>query len=199
LADGLIAADSTEVNVADLIIPAMTDMERPHLSVLELLVRWIPDQAIGRPIHVRAHQDFPTHSTRRGFYAGDFTRSGWTVGQRKWTTHQIEEARPTLQQVLTSLLGTLQRHGLTEQFDDTPGVLAKFSEKVRRESSRGGVRAGQRITADSLLPRAMSEMEALDITSPPRWSPTELGERVLGYYHLAAELQIPQNLTSGGD
>jgi hypothetical protein len=192
LADGLIATDSAEVNVADLVIPAMTDMERPHLSLLELLVRWIPDQAVGEPLQVREHQKFPVHKTRSGFSAGDFTKSGWTVGRRKWTAYQIEEARPMLEPVLTSLIGTLERHGLAEQFYDTPGVLAKFSEKMREESSRNGVRAGQRITAETLLPRTMSEMQALQVTSSPRWSPTELGERVLGYYQLAAELQAPK-------
>jgi hypothetical protein len=64
LADGLIAADDAEVNIADLAIPAMTDMERPHLSVLELLVRWVPEQATGQPLHLVAHEEFPTRSTR---------------------------------------------------------------------------------------------------------------------------------------
>ena len=96
-----------------------------------------------------------------------------------------------LEPVLTSLIGTLRRHGLAEQFDDTPGVLAKFSEKMREESSRSGMQAGQRITTESFLPRTMSEMEALEVASAPRWSPTELGERILGYYDLAAEFQIP--------
>jgi len=200
LADGLIATDSAEVNVADLVIPAMTDMERPHLVLLELLVRWIPYHEIGQPIQVRPHQEFPIHNTRSsgGFNAGDFSKSGWTVGERKWTTYQIEEARPTLEPVLTSLIGTLRRHGLAEQFDDTPDILAKFSEKMREVSSRTGVRAGQRITAESLLPRTMSEMEALDVARGPRWSPTELGERVLEYYHLAGEPQISETAAPSG-
>lgn len=192
LADGLIAVDGAEVNIADLVIPAMTDMERPHLSLLELLVRWIPDQATGQPLQVRAHQEVPVHQAGNGFSAGDFSRSGWTIGERKWATYQINQARPMLEPVLTSLIGTLRRHGLAEQFDDTPGVLAKFSEKMREVSSHTGVRSGQRITAASLLPQTMSEIEALEVTAAPRWSPTELGELVLKYYRLAAEPQIPQ-------
>lgn len=189
LADGLIAADSAEVNTADLVIPAMADMERPHLILLELLVRWIPDQESGQ---ARAYQKFPIQKTRKsGFYAGDFTINGWTVGERKWTNYQIQQARPTLEPVLTSLIGTLRRHGLSEQFDDTPNILAKFSEKMREVSSRTGIRAGQRITAESMLPKTISEMEALNVAEGPRWSPTELGERVLEYYRLAGEVQIP--------
>lgn len=187
LADGLIATDEAEANISDLLIPAMTDMERPHLSVLELLVRWVPYPSEGnleRPIE---HQEFPIHAIRSGPSAGDFTTSGWTIGQRKWTAYQIEQARPALRPVLTALLGTLQRHGLVEQYDDTPGILARFSERIRDESSRNGIRAGQRITAGSLLPPTISEMDALGVASQPRWSPTELGEHLLGFYHLAAE------------
>jgi hypothetical protein len=39
LADGLIAADEAQINLADLVLPVMTDMDRPHVSLLELLVR----------------------------------------------------------------------------------------------------------------------------------------------------------------
>jgi hypothetical protein len=187
LADGLIAEDEAEANVSDLVIPAMTDMERPHLSLLELLVRWVPYPAEGKLQRLMEHQEFPIHKTRSGFSAGDFTTSGWTIGQRKWTTYQIEQARPTLRPVLTSLIGTLQRHGLVQQFDDTPGVLARFSEMMRDETSRSGIRAGQRITPESLLPPTISEMDALGAASQPHWSPTELGEHVLRFYHLAAD------------
>jgi hypothetical protein len=187
LADGLIAADEAEANVADLVIPAMTDIERSHLSLLELLVRWVPYPSEGQLQQPIEHQEFPIHKTRSGFSAGDFTTNGWTIGQRKWTTYQIEKARPTLQPVLTSLIGTLQRHGLIQQFDDTPGILARFSERMRDETSRVGIRADQRITADSLLPPTISEMDALGVASEQRWSPTELGEHVLGFYRLAAD------------
>jgi hypothetical protein len=187
LADGLIASDEAEANVADLAIPAMTDIERPHLSLLELLVRWVPYPSEGQLQQPIEHQKFPIHKTRSGFSAGDFTTNGRTIGQRKWTTYQIEKARPTLQPVLTSLIGTLQRHGLIQQFDDTPGILARFSERMRDETSRVGIRADQRITADSLLPPTISEMDALGVTLERRWSPTELGEHVLGFYRLAAD------------
>jgi hypothetical protein len=186
LADGLIASDEAEADVADLVIPAMTDIERPHLSLLELLVRWVPFPSEGKFQQPIEHQEFPIHKTRSGFSATDFTTDGWTIGQRKWNTYQIEQARPTLQQVLTSLIGTLQRHGLIEQFDDTAGILARFSERMRDETSRTGIQAGQRITSESLLPPTISEMEALGVASQPRWSPTELGEHVLGFYRLAA-------------
>jgi hypothetical protein len=187
LADGLIAADEAEINIADLVIPAMTDMERPHLSLLELLVRWAPYPSEGQLQHPVEHQQFPVHKTRAGFSAGDFTNSGWTIGQRKWNAYQIEQARPALRTILTGLLGTLQRHGLIQQYDDTPGILARFSERIREESSRSGIKAGQRITARSLLPPTISEMDALGVASQPRWSPTELGEHVLGFYRLAAD------------
>lgn len=167
LADGLIAEDAAEINVADLVVPAMADMERPHLSLLELLVRWVPVESAGRPLRVRAY--------------------GGGGGQRGWTVRQIGEARATLRPVLTSLIGTLDRHGLAEQEDSTAQVLAAYSAQMRDETMRTGIRAGQTITPQSLLPPEVSELQTRDIVPEPAWLPTELGERVLGYYELAAE------------
>jgi len=172
LADGLFAADDTEINLADLVIPAMTDMERPHLSLLELLVRWIPVETVGSPIMLRAAEDLRLDSGGGTSY----------IGGRTWTAHQIGQARPTLRPALTSLIGTLQRHGLADQNDDTPSVLTKFYDEMSRETS------------------TISKASMSRLTPPSSWSPTELGERVLGYYHLAAEeFEAPPTLPSGGD
>ena len=46
LADGLIT-DDDQINIADLVLPAMADMDRPHISLLELLVRWMPESSTG--------------------------------------------------------------------------------------------------------------------------------------------------------
>ena len=51
LADGLIGED-TKLNVADLVIPAMIDMERPHVALLDLLARWIP-KPTGRDVTIQ--------------------------------------------------------------------------------------------------------------------------------------------------
>jgi hypothetical protein len=185
LADGLIA-DPDQVNIADLALPAMIDIERPHLSVLELLTRWVPNQE-DESNHARRYKDNSRDQFMAyGFDAGDFTVNGWAAGKRIWTTGLIETVRPSLQPVLTSLIGTLQRHGLIVQRDNTATVLANYSEALRKEMSENGVKAGQRITADAFKLPQMSEMAMRGIAPRPSWSPTELGERILGYYDEAA-------------
>jgi hypothetical protein len=121
----------------------------------------VPDKVAGQPVSLQAYRDSRTH-------AGD----EWRADQRIWSARLIGDARPALLPVLTSLTGTLQRHGLVVQHDDTPGVLAKYARQF--DSAMTGMSA------------ALSEHSLRNITPPPRWSPTELGERVLGYYDLAA-------------
>jgi hypothetical protein len=177
LADGLIAADDAEVNIADLVVPAMTDMDRPHVSLLELLVRWIPEQAVGQPLDVRAHQDLPPY----------LPGEAWHVGQRSWTAAQIGEARPALQPVVTSLMGTLMRHDLAAQNDSIPSVLAKYADEINQHLGR----------LESSM--SMPESTVRRILPPPSWSPTELGERVLGYYRLAADEFAATHALAPGD
>jgi hypothetical protein len=172
LADGLIA-DDDHINIADLVLPAMTDMERPHVSLLELLVRWVPDEVMGRPVGARPDPVPPAPSGDR-----------WHAGQRIWKEYQISQVRPTLEPVAISLIGTLARHGLAVQNDDTPAVLAKYSEAMRAEAARG--LAGRDHRGNQLLP-TLQAIKARQFTPPPSWSPTELGERVLEYYQLAAD------------
>ncbi|HVB45127.1 MAG TPA: hypothetical protein VNF47_20825 [Streptosporangiaceae bacterium] len=172
LADGLIA-DDDQINIADLVLPAMTDMERPHVSLLELLVRWVPDEVMGRPVGARPDPVPPAPSGDR-----------WHAGQRIWKEYQISQVRPTLEPVVISLIGTLVRHGLAVQNDDTPAVLAKYSEAMRAEAARG--LAGRDHRGNQMLP-TLQAIKARQFTPPPSWSPTELGERVLGYYQLAAD------------
>ncbi|SRR6266566_1365624 len=192
LADGLIATDDTEINVADLVVPAMADMERPHVSLLELLVRWIPEETAGTSLSLRPHQD-----PRLGFPVADWV--DWHVGQRIWTFGGMEEARQTLRPVLTSLIGTLQRHGLADQHDHTPQVLAKFSAAMHREANRRGSVGARTRDGTSVLP-TITELNARALTPAPSFSPTELGETVLGYYHLAGcEFSDLQHLAFGAE
>ncbi len=52
-----------------------------------------------------------------------------------------------------------------------------------------------RALADGLI----ADGDQINIAPPPSWSPTELGERALEYYHLAAgDLGVPQASASGG-
>lgn len=176
LADGLIAADTAQPNIADLVLPAMAEMERLHVSLLELLVRWVPETVAGRPVRTQVYRDSRTH-------AGD----EWRADQRIWSARLIGEVRPPLLPVLTGLIGTLQRHGLAVQHDDTASVLANYSKQF--DLAATGMSAA---LSEAVLKH--------NITPPPSWSPTELGERVLGYYRLAAaEFDAAQALAPGED
>lgn len=173
LADGLIAESDTQIDAAELILPAMADMDRPHVSLLELFVRWIPDW-VGHHLSPRAYRDLPPD------HPGD-----WAPRERIWSAREIGQARPPLQPVITSLIGTVQRHGLAVEASPLPGVLARYAQELDR-SQRGNA------------PK-ISEFSMRQITPPPRWSPTELGERVLRYYHLAANEFVDNPALAPGD
>ncbi len=105
LAAGLIAADEAEISVEDLSLTAMAEMERLHVSLLELLVRWQP-----------------TGTEMEAPYVARRLRD-----HRYWGEPDIIALRPGIQLVLGILMGTLARHGLAvRNMTDfaTPTLLA---------------------------------------------------------------------------
>jgi hypothetical protein len=160
LAAGLIASDEAEVDIQQQALVAMADLERLHVILLELLVKYEPDwthEGIAATLHrVPSYQNL--------YLGGDRPDNPkmWSIGGRKWTARQICAARPQLRPVLTTLLGTLQRHGLAAENDSAPGVLKQL------------------ITLQETTVRNVE----------PSWSPTELGEKILDYYRLAGEEEI---------
>jgi hypothetical protein len=170
LADGLIA-DDTQANLADLVLPAMIDMERPHVELLDLLANRIPIQ-IG-PDSWDAKPDLKTRPGRRG--------------PPRWTVPRIARARPALQPALSSLMGTLQRHGLANQNDNLAEAIENYSKANENDISRRSLRGGGGRPTTPAAPRALSRLDPFGHVVPePTWSVTSLGERVLEYYHLAA-------------
>ena len=95
---------------------------------------------------------------------------------------QIVAARPQLRPVLTSLLGTLQRHGLAAENDSTPEALEQFGKVMTQQVNR---QAGQNQRGRQARPPTRRETAAY--LPGPSWSPTELGETILDYYRLAGE------------
>jgi phage baseplate assembly protein gpV len=47
--------------------------------------------------------------------------AGWHLRNRVWSASQIDEVRPPLAPIKPSLFGTLQRHGLAVQNENTGG------------------------------------------------------------------------------
>ena len=183
LAAGLLAADEAEVSVQDQALSAMADLERLHLVLLELLVkyqpRWLEEGAAAEPHVVPSYQD----SYLRGPGPGDTNViQVWSVGRRKWTAGQIVEARPQLRPVLATLLGTLQRHGLAVENDNSPKTFNELSKEIVKQVNHQAnqARRGAQVTPIKLD-------TTIGRSARPNWSPTELGEKILEYYRLAGE------------
>ena len=142
---GLLAEDDAQIDVEQMIIAAIADIEGPQLSLLNLLVSYEPRIVYGRG-QDGGLVDVPA-------YSYSISQDGkWEVGSRVWSARQIGEARRRLVPVLSSLLGTMQRHGLAVQTISTG--LAIEQEDAPNHGPEAA--AGQ-----------------------PTWSPTELGELVL--------------------
>jgi hypothetical protein len=140
LGEGLIASDDA-VDLREHALPAMLDMERLHVEVLDLLVRHGP----------RGGERGVIAEPRKPSPLGD----RWSP-PRPWQSQSIGLARPHLRQVLTGLLGTLQRHGLAVETDNAADVLTRL---LQRQNTQPVVVA---------------------------WSPTQFGQGVLGFYDVAA-------------
>lgn len=185
LAAGLIATDEAQVDIQQQALAAMTDMERLHVVLLELLVRYEPDRhydpdakqqyLVARPHLVPSYQ---------GTFFGDGPNNPkvWAIGRRRWTASQIAVVRTQLRPVLTSLLGTLQRHGLAVENDTAPEELKELSKSLVQQVNR---QAGQMQRSRTSKPITLREPQVHALESS--WSPTELGETILDYYHLAGE------------
>ena len=128
LASGFLSSDESEVGIEQLIMAAIADMEAPHLALLDLLVAWRPPQTRDEtyPIRLGIPEDSDSQASSRD----------WSVGQRKWYVHVIKTYRPRLAPVSTSLVGTLERHGLAiyeSNIDNSSSLrLESYNPEVQR-------------------------------------------------------------------
>ena len=111
LADGLIADDEAKIDVVQLALTAMTDLERPHLMVLDLLANYgvvdaeeDPGKGIPFSFEIKSARDLD-----RDVDVGD---PNWIPD---WRDREILIARPQLDQAYLSIMATLQRHALIAQ------------------------------------------------------------------------------------
>ena len=111
LADGLIAGDEAQIDIVQLALAAMTDLERPHVMVLDLLANYGvvnggEDPARGIPFRFEVK---PAREVDRDADVGD---PNWIPD---WRDREILIARPQLGQAYLSIMATLQRHALIAQ------------------------------------------------------------------------------------
>jgi hypothetical protein len=168
----------------------LPDLERLNIVLLELLVRYEADWTY-EGIRAVPHR-VPSYHPR---YLGPESPDNppfWTIGRRKWTASAICAARAQLRPVLTTLFGTLERHGLAAQNDTAPEVLKQLSEDLMQQVNQ---QAGQMQRGKQMKPITLKRPTIRDVE--PNWSPTELGEKVLNYYQLAGEEEITDAAGSG--
>lgn len=162
----------------------MRDLDELHVRLLDLLVKYEPDLKYNPDVQERqvvaVPQRFPSYGNR--FMGGDRPDNpiDWSVGRRKWNTWEICAVMPEIEPVLPSLLGELRESGLVKENDTAPDAIQQLGKQVTEQMNRqaGQMRTGQpvqQIRESSVTPnmRRLSE---------PTWSPTELGEKILGFY-----------------
>lgn len=172
LVAGLDQTDAAVIDIPKMVLPAMTEMVASHLRLLELMVMWRWDDSL-RQTGYRGAVRIDAPETEHFAHI-----------ESAWTAWQMKSAVPSLEPILGSLIGALDRHGLVERNDLTAEALTKFSEASRRASDRRNpVIRG----VSQQRPPVISSFEAERIAPKPSWSPTALGEKVLGYYDLATD------------
>lgn len=154
LASGLMSADDTQIDTQPFIMAALAELEFPQASLLELLVCHWP------------------MTTKEGVVAAPFTSAPnpWTAGQRIWLPSEMAAVRPKLRPVLPSLLGTLQRHGLTVQSDNPSDPFGRTGRTMQ-----------QRFLSDRASQQGTwANLETIAGYGPAgSWLPTELGQEVI--------------------
>jgi hypothetical protein len=169
LASGLLAEDAARVDTEQMIIAAISDLEAPHLSLLDLLVSRRPGSDVSRP-DTNGPLVIPAYS--HGLMPG----GGWHVRDRAWTLRQIASARPPLVGVAPSLLGTLQRHGLAVENDNTGEALERYQQRLEDAIGRQYQQDGR---GGAFRPTGVPQvMDPRGLAPERTWSPTELGETV---------------------
>jgi hypothetical protein len=179
LAEGLLA-DEDQVDIQTQALGVMADLERLHVILLELLVKYEPD--FSRSGVAATPHRFPSYENRFGGGDRPDNPKIWSIGRREWSVPQICAVLPQLRPIVTTLLGTLQRHGLAAEIDSSPAAIKQFSEDLVKQVSQRArqVQRGGQAKPLTLRPTTVTGAE-------PIWAPTEWGEKILDYYRLAGE------------
>lgn len=148
-------------------LAAMTEMERPHVSLLELLT-----------CHVPALVEHHWTSAPYRREAGPQSATG-QQDDRAWQARAILAIRPQLAPVFRGVIETLVRHGLAFERDRTTEAFRKYSTSLNNYLRRQTQRAQR---GGPVLPDSPGVPNA-----PPFWSPTPFGEQVIRYYREAGE------------
>jgi hypothetical protein len=174
-AAGLLAKDKPVLDIRRRVLGIMEGLDELHVCLLDLLVKYEPEV---RHDGLKAiPQRFPSYVNQNGGGDRPDNPKVWSVANRNWMTWHISAARPRLEPVLPSLLGELRERGLVRENDTTPNAIKRLSDDVAKQVNR---HAGQKSDGRQAKPLTLQPFTFQDYE--PRWSPTELGEKILGFY-----------------
>ncbi len=161
LASGL-ANEAARVDDEQLFVAALTDLEAPHVRLLDLLVHYGPEWgSLGSP-------------TTTAELLGTEEPTAWRIAH-------IIEVRPQLEPVLPGLLGTLQRHGLANVDNDLATAFRNYGREVDR-ATRAIARGGRHEASPSpLTPSMRVNLNMAEITPEITWQATTHGAALLSY------------------
>lgn len=175
-AAGLLAKDLPVLDLRLRVLSIMEDLDEMHVALLELLVGYQPDIRYGMNEQAMPHR-FPSY----GNMHWDQTRTNdlkvWSAGERIWTTQQIINEKPGLQQVLASLLGELRVSGLIQENDTAPAMVKRLGDELVEKVNQ----QAERMEGGNFTPQVRIDQTTLQAVEAG-WSPTELGEKILGFY-----------------
>lgn len=174
-AAGLLAKDKPVVDVRLRVLGIMTGLDELHVRLLDLLVRYEPE--LRHEGLVAVPQRFPSYVNRYGGGDRPDNPKDWSAGRREWTIRQISAVMPETEQVLASLLGELRENGLAWDNDTAPDAMQRLSDDLAKQVNRqaGQIQRGRQTEPITLQQTTIRAAE-------PTWSPTELGEKILGFY-----------------
>lgn len=159
-AAGLLAKDKPQLDIRLRALGIMEGLDEAHVRLLDLLVRYEPDVQRYPPEDGIGREREKTRAVPVQGRSHHF--SGAEIVNRKWTWRQIRSIMPEMEPVLASLLGELRESGLIAANDTAPDTTAAALRQLH----------GQLKNAEKRKPRLAT----------PSWSPTELGEKILGFY-----------------
>jgi hypothetical protein len=179
-AAGLLAKDKTVIDGRLRAIGIMEDLDELHVRLLDLLVRYEPGVDQDEGAHLAVHsRPYVNTAGSKVWYA--------SLG---WKTEQIRAVMPEIQPVLSNLLGELRESGLAQENDTAPDVARQLRDHLTEQINNHAEQM-QRTQGVRPIKLKMRRFRR----AYPTWSPTELGEKVLGFY---AEAGAEDSQNPGG-
>ena len=186
-AAGLLSKDKPVLDIRLRVLGIMHDLDELHVRLLDLLVRYEPKFEWDGAEYVAVLYLPASYAESDLVVESPDNPRRWIAGDREWTTGQICEVMPEIEQVLPSLLGELRESGLIRENDTTPAGIRQLNEELRGQVNVQAFKMELHKTVEPIRLRDTS-----GALLEPTWSPTEMGEKILGFYAEAGTEDIQE-------